>query len=142
MSRAAVIVPPSGRAESDRRHRSSTFSFEPALDEAAGRLSCRLSRLPGRRFFRIPWSIPEAIRSEARHRLSAGLETELEGMVVARRRGHVFTESTRTGWTRSGQPADKFITNPNGFDGDEWEREGSREARRESSFITISAYTI
>jgi glycosyltransferase involved in cell wall biosynthesis len=130
-----------------RRHRiEHLFSSSPhSTSQLVGLVLARLSRLPWTAHFQDPWTYPRKQWQEVKPvtALSAWLETALEGMVVRRADVVACVTEEHTNRLRQrypDQPADKFITNPNGFDGDEWEsvERESREARRDKFVITYA----
>jgi glycosyltransferase involved in cell wall biosynthesis len=124
------------------------FSSSPhSTSQLVGLVLARLSRLPWTAHFQDPWTYPRRQWQESKpvSVASAWLETALEGLVVRRADVVACVTEEHTNWLRRrypDQPADKFITNPNGFDGDEWERvEGEfrdARARRDTFVITYA----
>lgn len=122
------------------------FSSSPyPTSHLVGLVLARLCRLPWTAHFQDPWTHPWNRWREAKpiSALSAWLQTALEGMVLRRADAIACVTEQHTNWLRQRYPdvrADKFVTSPNGFDGEEWEHLAgeSREVRKDRFVITYA----
>ena len=104
----------------------------------------RLRGLPWTAHFQDPWTHPWRRWRESGvvTDLSARLETALERMVLRRADVVACVTDPHTNWLRQRYPqvANKFITIPNGFDSDEWERlDGARQQTGQDKFVITYA---
>ena len=87
-----------------------------------GLILARLTGVPWTAHYRDPWNqVPQTKPVSA---MSAGIERWLEDLVISRADSVVCVTDTHASLLRKifpDLPADKFVTIPNGFDGEEWE---------------------
>ncbi len=96
----------------------------------------RLSGLPWTAHYRDPWNqVPQAKPVSA---VSGAIERWLESLVISRANSVVCVTDTHARVLRqifADLPADKFVTIPNGFDGEEWEAYNAPQSANGGRFV-------
>jgi hypothetical protein len=101
-----------------------------------GLILARLAVLPWTAHYRDPWNqVPQTKPVSA---MSAAIERWLERLVISHADSVVCVTDTHARLLRqifADLPADKFVTIPNGFDGEEWEACNAPQAQNDGRFV-------